>query len=198
MDVAGMVLTGGASRRMGRSKATLPVGTTTLAERTGALLAAVARPVVEVGPGLTTLPAVPDTISAGGPLVAVATGAAWLAGHGWSGPALVVATDLPRLSRALLSWLAVHPAEGSVVPLDRTGRPQPLCGRYQPGDLTTAEMLVASGCRAMRDLLDAAPTITYVEAAEWIRATGTRDALVDVDTPADLAAAGLALRRDPG
>ncbi|MDQ2729340.1 MAG: NTP transferase domain-containing protein, partial [Actinomycetota bacterium] len=132
-----------------------------------------------------------------GPLAAMATGAAWLADHGWSGPALVVATDLPRLSEALLAWLASHPAEGSLVLLDQVGRPQPLCGRYQHAELTTAEILVASGRRAMRDLLDATPSITYVQATEWIRATGTPEALLDVDSPADLAAAGMALPRDP-
>jgi molybdopterin-guanine dinucleotide biosynthesis protein A len=181
---------------MGRPKATLPIGATTLAGRTAALVEAVAQPVVEVGPGHTVLPAVPDTIAAGGPLAAMATGAAWLAGHGWSGPALVVATDLPRLSGALLAWLAAHPADGSVVPLDGAGRPQPLCGRYQPAELTTAEMLVAAGRRAMRDLLDAAPSITYVAATEWIRATGGPDALLDIDTPADLAAARLTQPQD--
>lgn len=197
MDVAGIVLTGGASRRMGQAKAALPIGPTTLAGRTAALVGAVADPVIEVGPGHSSLPAVPDPIAGAGPLAAVATGAAWLAGHGWPGPALVVATDLPHLSRALLAWLAGHPAAGSVVPLDRTGRAQPLCGRYHPAELATAAMLVASGHRAMSDLLRAAASITYVEAADWIRATGAPDALVDVDTPADLAAAGLVRPRDP-
>lgn len=191
-----MVLTGGSSRRMGRPKATLPVGATTLARRTAALVEAVAQPVVEVGPGHSGLPSVADTIPAAGPLAALATGAAWLAGHGWSGPALVVATDLPRLSEALLAWLAAHPALGSVVPLDRAGQAQPLCARYLAAELTTAEVLVASGRRAMRDLLDATPSITYVVAADWMRAAGDPDALIDVDSPADLAAAGIAPDRD--
>ncbi|MDQ6840609.1 MAG: molybdenum cofactor guanylyltransferase [Actinomycetota bacterium] len=192
MDVAGILLTGGASARMGRTKATLPIGVTTLAVRTAQLLDAVAEPVVEIGPGHSGWPAVTDTVAGGGPLVAMATGAAFLAGHGWSGPAIVVATDLPRLNVALLTWLIAHPAEGSVVPLDGHSRPQPLCGRYQPADLSTAEMLVARGRRAMRDLLDACPSITYLAAAEWMAAAGDPDALVDVDTPADLVAAGLA------
>lgn len=198
MDVAGIVLTGGASRRMGRPKATLPIGTTTLARRTARLVDAVAQPVIEVGPDHSGLPSVPDTIAFGGPLAAVATGAAWLADHGWAGPALVVATDLPRLTPALLAWVVAHPAVGSVVLVDQTGRPQPLCARYQAVDLATAETLVASGRRAMGDLLDAAPSITYVSATEWIGATGAPDALMDVDTPTDLAAAGLAPPRDPG
>jgi molybdopterin-guanine dinucleotide biosynthesis protein A len=181
----------------GRAKAALPVGSTTLAARTAALVGAVADPAVEVGPGHSGLAAVADTIPRGGPLAAMATGAAWLAGHGWWGPALVVATDLPRLSAPLLAWLAAHPAGGTVVPVDRNGRAQPLCARYQPLALTTAGMLVAAGRRAMGDLLDATPSITYVEAAEWVRATGDPDALVDIDTPADLAAAGMTPPTEP-
>nr|MDQ2729906.1 NTP transferase domain-containing protein [Actinomycetota bacterium] len=72
MEVAGIVLTGGASRRMGRSKAMLPIGTTTLAARTAGLVEVVAQPVVEVGLGHSGLPAVADTIAAAGPLAAMA------------------------------------------------------------------------------------------------------------------------------
>src|SRR5437588_11690359 len=52
VDVAGVILTGGRSRRMGRPKATVlgPDGVT-WAVRGARVLAAVAEPVVEVGPG---------------------------------------------------------------------------------------------------------------------------------------------------
>lgn len=197
-----MVLTGGASRRMGRAKAALPAGATTLARRTGALLVGLAQPVVEVGPGHTGLPAVADSFPGSGsgrpqrppagPLAAMATGAAWLAAHGWSGPVLVVATDLPLLNAEMLAWLADHPAAGTVVPLDAGGRPQPLCARYDPRELTTAELLVAGGHRAMRDLLDdiqlrSPGAITYAPSSAWSAVAGAR-VLTDVDTPADLAA----------
>ncbi len=187
-----MVLTGGASRRMGRTKATLPAGSTTMSRRTAELVAAVADPVVEVGPGHSGLRSISDAVAAGGPLAAMATGATWLAGQGWAGPALVVATDLPLLTVELLRWLAAHPAGGSVVPLDREGRAQLLCARYHPKELAGAAVLVASGHRAMHDLLDVAAAVTFVTWGEWAEAGGP-EALTDVDTPADLAA--LAHRR---
>ncbi|MGH9130045.1 MAG: molybdenum cofactor guanylyltransferase [Acidimicrobiales bacterium] len=186
MDVAAMVLTGGASRRMGRCKATLPIGWTTLAARTAALVATIAEPVVEVGPGHSGAPFVMDALPAAGPLAAIATGLAWLGGQGWTGPVIVVATDLPCLSVEFLAHLAAHPAPGSVVPLDAGGRPQPLCARYSPGDLATAQMLVASGQRAMSVLLEAVTDIAYVDVTGW--AAAEPDVLVDADTPDDWAA----------
>ena len=58
MTPAGILLTGGASRRMGTDKATIVVGGETLARRTARLLSAVCDPAVEVGPGASDLPAV--------------------------------------------------------------------------------------------------------------------------------------------
>ena len=55
--VAGLLLTGGASRRMGSDKALLEVEGRRMVDRAAAALAAVAAPVVEVGPGWSSLPA---------------------------------------------------------------------------------------------------------------------------------------------
>ena len=71
---AALLLTGGASRRLGRDKATITVGGTTLAERTAALLEQVARPVIEVGPGYTSLICVREEPTGEGPLAAMAAG----------------------------------------------------------------------------------------------------------------------------
>lgn len=178
---AGIVLTGGASRRMGRDKATLPAGDSsspTLAARTSQLMELVASPVIEVGPGRTHLHAVTESPPGGGPLVAMVAGWKALETGGWEGPAIVVATDLPRLTADFLLWLSVHPSLRSVVPRSG-GRLQPLCARYSPGDMTRALELVEQGARAMKDLL--AVIDALVVEGDW------HGVLDDVDTPADLA-----------
>ena len=59
-QLAGVLLTGGASRRMGTDKARLVVDGETLAARSARVLAAVCEPVIEVGPGVSGLPAVEE------------------------------------------------------------------------------------------------------------------------------------------
>ncbi|MBO0769097.1 MAG: NTP transferase domain-containing protein, partial [Solirubrobacterales bacterium] len=53
---AALLLTGGTSKRMGRTKALIKLHNMTLSERTAGLLLRVAAPVLEVGPGHTELP----------------------------------------------------------------------------------------------------------------------------------------------
>jgi molybdopterin-guanine dinucleotide biosynthesis protein A len=191
MPAAGLLLTGGASRRMGRDKATLRAADQgeTLAVRTGRLLAAITGPVIEIGPGHSGLPAIIEDEPGSGPLAAVAAGRRALVARGWPGAAVVVATDLPRLTPAFLSWLAGHPYLGSVVPIDG-GVPQPLCARYDAVDLDRAVALVASGRRSMRDLLAGSDAL-LVGPELWEAAAGDADALLDVDTPSDLRRLGV-------
>jgi molybdopterin-guanine dinucleotide biosynthesis protein A len=186
MGVAGLLLTGGASRRLGQDKATLVLAgaTESLACRTAALLAEVAQPALEVGPGYSALPAVREEPPGAGPLVALAAGAVRLRALGWAGPAVVLATDLPRLTRGFLAWLANHPSERSVVPVV-DGVPQTLCARYAPRDLDLAVELAASGRCAVRDLLHRVDA-RLAGPAVWGRAAGDPDALRDIDTPSDL------------
>jgi molybdopterin-guanine dinucleotide biosynthesis protein A len=187
MDVAALLLTGGASRRMGRDKASLPAGDgRTLAARTAALLAAVAAPVLEVGPGRSGATAVADIWPAAGPLAAVASGVVALRATGWEGGALVVATDLPGLDEALLRWLVDHPAAGTVVPVV-DGRPQLLCARYDAPALHRAAALVAAGRRRMHDLIEGCPR-HLAEAQEW-SGVSSAGSWRDADTPSALVAA---------
>lgn len=188
--VAGLLLTGGASQRMGFDKALLEVGGVANAARLGSLLGQVlGGPLVEVGPGRSGLSSVSEQPTGGGPLVALVAGVAALRqSHGWDGPVLVVACDLPLVSGAALSALARWPGETSVVPLWE-GRRQPLCARWSAPDLATAQKLVDEGRRSMRALLDAV-TFTEVGPQQWGSAVSA-DELADVDTPEDLSRLGL-------
>jgi molybdopterin-guanine dinucleotide biosynthesis protein A len=121
----------------------------------------------------------------GGPLLALAAGARRLRDLGWTGSAVVVATDLPLLTRGILAWLAGHPSWRSVVPV-LGGVPQTLCARYAPRDLDRAVELAAAGRRALRDLLDGSDAL-LAGPEVWGPAAGDPDALFDVDTPEDLA-----------
>lgn len=172
---------------MGRDKATVVVDGVTLAARTAGVLVAAGLPgpLIEVGPGRSGLRAVPDGIPGCGPLGAVATGVAALRADGFAGGALVVATDLPHLDPGILSWLATHPAPGSVVPL-RYRRPQWLCARYSPAALDAAAGLVASGRSALAEL--AASPGTHLAGEDELVAAGLRaEGLDDADTPDELA-----------
>lgn len=184
---AGMVLTGGRSRRMGRDKMALrigPSGTPTFSEHTAAVLTRVCSPAVEIGPGHTALPASMESPAGGGPLVAVAAGWRLLAARGWAGPVVVVAADLPLLTDSILRWLVDHEGQGSVVPV-AGGRVQPLCARYSPGDLDTAVRLVDGGARSMMAFLDEVDAHLAPE-WEWAGPAGGAGVLADVDTPDDL------------
>ncbi|CAN7378139.1 NTP transferase domain-containing protein [Phenylobacterium sp. LjRoot164] len=92
-----MILTGGASRRMGADKATQLWGGITAVERVAALAAAVgAKPVITVGGASHGLPHVRDEPPLGGPVGGVLAGAQALRQAGCM-RMLVLAVDAPTL-----------------------------------------------------------------------------------------------------
>ncbi|MFN2613916.1 MAG: molybdenum cofactor guanylyltransferase [Actinomycetota bacterium] len=177
LHLAGLLLTGGTSRRMGADKATLEFGGSTLASRVAAALREVAYPVLAVGPPAGTgLDAIGDPSE--GPLVAFVAGADALAARVPAGtPVLLVACDLPFVTADVLRGVALAaPDADACVPVT-DGRDQPLCARYSQGAVAQARALVREGARAMRDLL-AAIGVSRVDV--------DARALVDVDTPQEL------------
>ena len=111
MTVAGLLLTGGASRRLGVDKAELVHDGATLAARAAGQLEAVCDPVLEVGPGRSALPTVREDPAGTGPLAALAAGGRELARRGHDGAAIVLAVDLPAMTVAFLTLLRDHPGD---------------------------------------------------------------------------------------
>jgi molybdopterin-guanine dinucleotide biosynthesis protein A len=182
--VAGLLLTGGASRRMGTDKALLEVDGRRLAERGASVLSAVCRPVLEVGPGVSGLPAVREDPPGEGPLAALGAGLAELDRLGHAGAVVALAVDMPFVGAGLLRLLAERPGPPTAVPV-AGGQPQPLCARYGPGTLAAVVRLLDAGERSLRALLGAVE-VGWVQPDEWEPAGGP-DAFRDLDTPEDLA-----------
>ncbi|OBI36302.1 molybdenum cofactor guanylyltransferase [Mycobacterium colombiense] len=161
-SLAGIVLAGGESRRMGRDKATLPGpgGAATLLEHVAAVLAQRCEPVfVMAAPG-QPLPAVDaqvvrDEVRGQGPLPATGRGlrAAAEAGARY---AFVCAVDMPLLSAELIDELVKLATETNaeiVLPWD--GRSHYLAAVYRTDLAERIDGLVAGGARSMRALIDA-------------------------------------------
>lgn len=192
--IAGILLTGGRSRRLGTDKSRLvadPATGETLAARGARRLRAVCGgPVLEVGDGVSGLPSVREQPPGAGPLAALAAAGVELRARGHRGPALLLAVDMPDVDEALLRLLAEWPGEPTVVPV-AGGRLQPVCARYGADAMLAAESLVIAGLRPFRNLLDVVEH-DVVDEAVWGPVT-TGDPFADVDTPEDAARRGIDL-----
>lgn len=190
-DVLGVVLAGGASRRMGRDKAKLALDGGTLVERAATLLVTVcSNSVLAVGSDrrypTVRLPVAEDRYPGAGPLAGIE--AALVASIGR--PVLVLACDLPRVDRTVLERLLEHAqaaleADGPRAWLPRRGgRLQPLCGLYAAacGPLFTRRL--DRGERAVQAAL------TEVEVEPVCFDDLRPDPFLNVNTPADYSRAG--------
>jgi molybdenum cofactor guanylyltransferase len=183
------VLAGGASRRMGRDKATLPVGGVELASLALAAAALVADPVVLVAPEghpARRLAARVVTDPGEGPLAAlVAALAALDAEH-----VLVLAGDHPGLRVELLAHLVELAAGAEAVACRRGPRLEPLVAVYRRDPtLAAARAMLAgpAGGRSLLGLLAGLRTVV-VEEPRWRALDPDGRSFVDLDDPADLAA----------
>ncbi|WP_082570257.1 molybdenum cofactor guanylyltransferase [Mycobacterium sp. Root135] len=181
--LAGIVLAGGASRRMGRDKATLEIAGRTFVEQAVLTLSGRCSPVfVVAAPGqpLPTLDAevLRDDVRGVGPLLATARGLRAAADAGLE-RAFVCAVDMPYLTVDLIDEL-VGPSLrlGADVVLPWDGRDHYLAGVYRTDLAARADALVAAGERSMRALVD------VVDAQRVVMAE--QRALANVNAPADL------------
>lgn len=143
ISYAAMVLAGGAARRMGGvAKPLLPVGGVPMLRR---VLGAVAdaRPLVVVGPPELAAELPPGALltredpPGGGPVAAIAAGAAGLPSAVDADRVLVVAADLPFLTRDAVAALLAVDAD-VVMFTDADGRRQHLCAAWRLDALRAA------------------------------------------------------------
>ena len=184
MTVAGVLLTGGASRRMATDKANIVWRGETLAARAARALASVCDPVIEVGSGASGLGCIREDPAGSGPLAALLAGARAL---GTSGPVMLLACDVPFVEAPLLRLISEWPGDATIVPVV-DGRRQYACARYGPDALERAAVLLAAGERSLRAVVDGACDELTEE--QW-RAVAPPNAFADVDTPEDLRRFGL-------
>lgn len=187
---AGVLLTGGASRRMGTDKATLVVRGEALAARAARVLTSVCGPALEVGPGVTALACAREEPPGAGPLAAFLTGVDAL---GAPGPVLLLACDLPLVDEHVLRVLAEWPGSASAVPVVR-GRPQYACARWSPAAIAAGRAAFDAGEQALRAL--AAVDAEELRESAFTGATAAgvahpADVFADLDTPEDLRRLGL-------
>lgn len=195
-DTVGVVLAGGASRRMGRDKAALAVDGETLAARAARRLLGVCPRVAiaDGGRGLVPgLPCLPDAPGAG-PAAGILGAAREWPGH----PLLVLACDLPRVSEALLRELVCRlpvTAGGEagaaadpdwVVPRWERGL-EPLCALYRPAALAALAAAVERGIAAPHRLAEAAGLrVRFLEGERLRRCGHPADLFLNLNTARDL------------
>lgn len=155
--LAGLLLSGGASRRMGRDKAALVYAGEPQLDRAWRLLQGLG-----VEPCLLSVrtdqtdeplraryPQVVDAPGVAGPMAGLLAAHRQAPTHAW----LVLACDLPLLDLPVLETLvAARGADGSAVAYaaEGDGRPEPLCAIYEP--MFCREVLAPAAARGERSL----------------------------------------------
>jgi molybdopterin-guanine dinucleotide biosynthesis protein A len=167
-QIAGFVLAGGASSRMGRAKALLEIDGAPLVVRAAKLVESVAGTATIIGgtganesPGLRVID---DDWPGAGPLGAIAT-ALRASSAPWN---LIVACDLPHLTREWLEYLvrrALASQADAVLPMNTRGA-EPMCAAYHKRGEAAIRAALERDVRKVTDGLKVL-RIETIEPSEW-------------------------------
>lgn len=187
---AGIVLCGGRSRRMGRPKAWLPVGSEVMLQRVVRLLSEVVSPIVVVAAPEQELPPLPDSTritrdpeEGQGPLRGLATGLAALCPGQCEGVYLS-ACDVPLLQPAFVQRIIDSLGDADVCLPRVEGYLHPLAAVYRVGVRSRAEELLAAGRRRPWDLIESVRH-RILEADEILDVDPEFHSLRNVNSPAE-------------
>jgi molybdenum cofactor guanylyltransferase len=166
-DWVGAVLTGGASTRMGRDKATIRIDGRTMAERVAsALRAAGAADVACIGGPVGD---VPDDHPGAGPLGGILTAGRWAGGR----TMVVAPCDLVDADPSLFVALAAAAGAGAPAATPAAGEPLPLA--VAPATVAALRVAFDGGERSVHRALERVDGVVRLDLA-----------VVDADTPAEL------------
>lgn len=180
----GIILAGGASRRMGRDKAGIELRGETLAGSAARRLAAVCPEVAlaDAGRGLLSgLPSLPD-----GPGQGPAAGLLGAALHFPDRPLLALACDLPRVPVALLAELARSAPDFDWAVPRWAGGIEPLCALWSPRALAVLAERVEQGRFALWSLAEEDLQVRWLEADLLGSFGAPEEVFFNVNTPEDL------------
>lgn len=188
-DVTGIVLAGGAGRRMGAPKPLLPLGGRTLIEHAAAAMEPLVSGIIVVtndaeALAFLGLPTVGDAEPGRGPLMGLYSGLLACP----TPYALAAACDAPFMQPALMEALIARRRPDAMALPETGDGPQPMPGVYSTALAPGIAALLESGRAAMRDLVAAGPVeLLPKDAVQALDPDGWT--FRDVDTPEDLAAA---------
>jgi molybdopterin-guanine dinucleotide biosynthesis protein A len=183
--LAGLVLCGGRSLRMGIDKATIEVAGATLLDRAVSRLTEVCDPVL-IAPGgvrlgLDERRVVADAIPGAGPLGGIVA-ALHRSPHRLLA---VVAVDMPWLDPALLRFLAARMGVHDVAVCQTQRGLEPLHAVYARSALPVAEAALHSPERSLRGTIARLRALTIAE-NDWRSAGFSERFANNINTPADL------------
>jgi molybdopterin-guanine dinucleotide biosynthesis protein A len=182
--VAGIVLAGGKSSRLGFDKALLRVNGEILAQWLPDRLAAWCSPVALVVDRpqryAVAVRQLVDHAPDAGPLAGIAAGL-----QGLAVPAFVCACDMPLLQPALLQRLLVALDGYDLAIPERDGRLEPLCAVYAVSCLPVIQRLLRDRRLRANAVASEVPTRILRE-PEWRAIDPEGDSFLNINTPADL------------
>ncbi len=182
-DCTALILAGGDSRRMGQDKAALVLGGKTLLENIIATMQQLFPKVIvsvrQPRAGID-VPQVSDFQRAGGPLVGLISGLKKAETH-W---VFAVACDMPFVTQAVVSRLAIYRSgHQAVVPLVG-GYPQPLAAFYAVSCMDAMQASLNEGDKSLLGMLRKLD-VRYVSEAELRDVDPQFRSFFDLDTPQD-------------